>query len=85
MAREKGCKKLGGRTKGTPNKRTSFINSFCEYITDGGGEKFKEELNKLSGKDYVNAFIELSKFSVGDNVTIQANKYIIEALTNKTK
>ena len=85
MAFKKGNKQGKGRPKGSTNRRTSFISAFCEHVTDGGGEKFKEELSKLSGKDYVNAFIELSKFSVDDNGAIQANKYIIEVLTNKTK
>ena len=74
-----------GREKGVPNKKIAFISAFCEHVTEGGGQKFKDELNKLNGKDYVNAFIELSKFSVNKNGSIQANKYIIEALTNKTK
>lgn len=62
MANKKGANKAGGRIKGTPNKRTQQWELFIQFSLEGGLKKFQEELNKLSGKDYVNAFLNLLEF-----------------------
>lgn len=57
-------KKFGGRSKGTPNKETTTIRHYISAITEGGRDKFEEELNKLEGKEYVNSFIQLLDYSL---------------------
>lgn len=57
-------KKFGGRGKGTPNKETTTIRHYISAITEGGRDKFENELNKLEGKEYVNSFIHLLDFSL---------------------
>lgn len=59
---EDGHKKRGGRKKGTPNKKQEQWKMFSEYCLSSGLEKFEEELNKLKGKDFVNAFTNLLEF-----------------------
>lgn len=62
MAAKKGHKKAGGRTKGTPNKRTLQWEAFTEYCLVGGLDKFQKELNSLKSKDFVNAFLSLLEY-----------------------
>lgn len=62
MAAQRGHKKSGGRQKGGKNKKTLILQSFAETIIEGGMEKFERELNKLSGKDYINAYLTLFEF-----------------------
>lgn len=62
MPFDKGNKPLSHRQKGSKNKRTIQWEAFSEYCLDGGLEKFQEELNKLDGRDFVNAFISLLEF-----------------------
>lgn len=62
MAAHKGHKKAGGRVAGVLNKRTEQWNSFVEYCMGGGLERFKIEMDKLEGKDYVNAFTNILEF-----------------------
>lgn len=52
----KGHKKVGGKAKGSKNKSTLILNTFAQTIVEGGMEKFRDELEKLKGRDYVNAF-----------------------------
>jgi len=74
-----------GKRKGKKNKTSAYFNTFCSYIIDGGGEKFKTEFNKLEGKEYVSVFIKLSKFVTDEQNTIVANEYILSTLKGKTK
>jgi hypothetical protein len=64
MPFKKGDKKpkSAGRVKGTPNKRTEKWEDFVEYCLNGGLEKFQEELSKLEGEKYVNAFTNLIEY-----------------------
>lgn len=62
MAFKKGKPKTGGKQKGTPNKKTVVLNTFAETICDGGMEKFKTELSKLEGREYVNAYLQLFEY-----------------------
>lgn len=51
-----------GKPKGAKNKKTKQWEVFSTYCLNGGLIKFQEELNKLDGKDYVNAFTNLLEF-----------------------
>ena len=77
--------KTGGRQKGTPNKKTALINAFINYLIEDGKDKFTEEFNKLSGKDYTDCFLSMVKLSTNKNVSISANQYLCELLNEKIK
>lgn len=55
-------KKTGGRKKGAPNTKTAQWETFSRYCLEGGLKKFRQELDKLEGKDYVHAFTDLLEF-----------------------
>ena len=62
MPKKKGCEKTGGRKPNTPNKKTEQWLIFSEYVLNGGLEKFEQELSKLQGKDFINAFTTLLEY-----------------------
>lgn len=62
MGAPKGHKKVGGRQKGVPNKKTAQWEAFSQYCMEGGLERFQKEMNALKGKDYVNTFVSLLEF-----------------------
>ncbi len=51
-----------GRKKGVKIKRTIQWEVFSKYCMEGGLEKFEKELNKLEGKEYITAFLQLLEF-----------------------
>lgn len=51
-----------GKPKGAINKKTLILESFAKTIVEGGMEKFEQELHKLSGKEFVNAYMTLFEF-----------------------
>lgn len=59
---KKGHEKIGGRTKGTPNKKTEQWDMFASFCLEEGLEKFRKELSTLKGEKYVNAYISLLEF-----------------------
>lgn len=52
---------LKGKPKGA-NKRTLLLKNFAQIIVEQGTDKFNEELDKLKGKDYVYAFMNLMEY-----------------------
>lgn len=52
----------GGRKKNSKNKKTLILNTFAQSIVEGGMDKFKEELDKLTGKEYIHAFMTLFEY-----------------------
>ena len=73
-----------GRPKGAVNKKTIIVKSFIDYILNGNISKFNQEFNKLEGKDYVDAFLRLSKLTLDKktNPHRQADK-LIEVFNEK--
>lgn len=61
MAAPKGNNFAGSR-KGIKNKKTQQWEDFCEYSLGGGLEKFRAELDKLNGKEYVQAYLTLLEY-----------------------
>ncbi len=59
---KKGDKKIAGRTKGTPNKKTEQWEVFADYCLNGGLQRFQQELNSLEGDKFVNAFSALLEY-----------------------
>jgi hypothetical protein len=82
----KGKKKTGGRKAGVPNKKTALIKAFCHYLVEDGFDKFKDEINKLEGKEYVEVFIGLAKISCGSPKNqLAANESLLEFFNTKIK
>jgi len=78
-------KKYGGRVKGVKNKNTAIVGAFCEYLTDSGYIKFKNELEKLNGSEYVRVFVQLLKMSQNNKNDFQSNDILIDILKAKTE
>lgn len=51
-----------GRPKGAKDKRTLQWEEFSKFCMEGGLKKFEKELQTLTGKDYINAFLQLLEF-----------------------
>jgi hypothetical protein len=69
MAFEKGRNKTGGRHLGTRNKMSgNILNSMLEILESNKGE-FEKRLKKLSDKDYVRAYISMSKMVAPKSIT----------------
>ena len=62
MKFEEGHSKIGGRSKGTKNKKTLLLESFAKTIVEDGMEKFQEELMKLRGKSFITAYLDLLEY-----------------------
>lgn len=62
MAFSQGKNKTGGRKAGIKNKHTLLLENFAQTITENGMVRFQEELDKLTGKDYINAYMALFDF-----------------------
>jgi len=64
MPFEKGRNKTGGRKKGVENKDKKQIREFISMYLNEHTERLEQELNKLSGKDYINAITGLLEYSI---------------------
>jgi hypothetical protein len=51
-----------GKPKGSKSKKILIQENFAQYIIDGGMEKFEKELNKLTGKAYIDAYLALFEY-----------------------
>ena len=51
-----------GKPKGAKNKKTLLLDAFANHIIESGMEKFERELKKLSGKDFINAYLTMYEF-----------------------
>ena len=59
---QKGHKKIGGRKKGTRNIKTDQWKMFVKYCMGEGMEKFRTELNKLQGAQFIQRFTDLLEY-----------------------
>jgi hypothetical protein len=59
---KKGDKKIAGRVKGTPNKKTAQWEVFANYCMEGGLERFQQEMDKLKGKQFTDAFTAILEY-----------------------
>ena len=70
-----------GRAVGARTKNHAYLSAFCEYVVDGGGGKFIEEMDKLKGEQYVKVFLELMKLSTnGKRANTIANEFLIRKI-----
>lgn len=51
-----------GKVKGTKNRKTLILDAFAKMVCEDGMTKFMEELQKLKGKDYVNAYMTVFEY-----------------------
>lgn len=80
MARPKGCKKFGGRVKGTPNKATAEIKDMLRQALDesGGVDYFKKQAieNPVSFNTLIAKIIPADvNAKLAGNITIKVVKF----------
>jgi len=63
-------KKLGGRTKGTPNKASVINRGIITQLASGMLEQVMKDIAELDPKDRVNVFIKLAEFGIPKPQTI---------------
>lgn len=51
-----------GRGKGTKNKKTLAWEALGKYLTEDGARKYKAELLRLKGKEYLDAYNKMLEF-----------------------
>jgi len=51
-----------GKKKGTLNEKTKFWNELKDFVTSEGAQRFRDELNKLEGKEYIKAYAMILEF-----------------------
>ena len=69
-------KGTGGRPKGALNKATIMkqdisevtMATFKDWLTGDGISKFKREMQRLEGKDYISAYAIIMEFFVGKKI-----------------
>ena len=52
----------GGREAGSVSKKTLILKTFTETIIEGRMDRFNDELDKLEGRAYVDAFLSLLEY-----------------------
>ena len=75
MARQKndGRGRIGGRSKGTPNKVTSTIKDWISQIIDDNREQVEKDLRKLSPKDRLQVFEKLMQYVIPKQQSVRAD------------
>lgn len=75
MARQKndGRGRIGGRSKGTPNKVTSTIKDWISQIIDDNREQVEKDLRKLSPKDRLQMFEKLMQYVIPKQQSVRAD------------
>ena len=56
------AKEAGKKSKRGVSEKVRFWNELKDYITEKGADKFKAELMKLSGKDFINTYVSVLEF-----------------------
>lgn len=51
-----------GKPKGAVSEKTKFWHELKGFMTNEGAEKYKDELMKLKGKDFINSFALLLEY-----------------------
>lgn len=51
-----------GKPEGTVSEKTKLWNDLKEWMIEGGAEKFKVEMNKLEGKEFIQAYTNILEF-----------------------
>lgn len=53
---------VGGKPKGAKSKKVLVLDTFAKHILEGGMEKFEKEMNKLTGKAYVDTYLAIYEY-----------------------
>jgi hypothetical protein len=64
MPFETGREKTGGRTKGTPNKKTTELREKLIQFTSDNFDEIMNDLKQLKPKDRIQQFIKLMEFAI---------------------
>lgn len=75
MPRQKndGKGRMGGRTKGTPNKTTSKVKDWISQLIDDNRSQIEKDIKKLSPKDRIQVFEKLMQYVVPKQQSVKAD------------
>ncbi len=78
MSRQKndGKGRLGGRTKGTPNRATADLKTWINAILNGERIRFVQNLKALSPSEHVKAVLSLLQYAVPKQAPINATEIV---------
>ena len=69
----KGVRNENGRPLGSKNKSTILIKNTIASILDDNVELFKEKLLQLNDKDFVRAYMDLTKYVIPTMKAVEVN------------
>ena len=69
----KGVRNENGRPLGSKNKSTVLIKNTIASILDDNVELFKEKFLKLNDKDFVKAYMDLTKYVIPTMKAVEVN------------
>lgn len=70
----KGVRNENGRPVGSKNKSTVLIKNTIASILNDNVELFKEKLLKLNDKDFVRAYMDLTKYVIPTMKAVEVNE-----------
>lgn len=75
MARQKndGRGRIGGRSKGTPNKVTSTVKDWISQLIDDNRSQIEKDIKKLSPKDRLQMFEKLMQYVIPKQQSVKAD------------
>jgi len=62
MPFKSGHKKIAGRQIGSLNKTTLIVDTFAKTVVEQGMQRYLDEMEKLKGKAYVDAFLSVFEY-----------------------
>ena len=78
----KGVRNENGRPVGSKNKSTILVKNTIATILDDNIELFKEKLLQLNDKDFVRAYMDLTKYVIPTMKAVEVNDVSEENVPN---
>ena len=78
----KGVRNENGRPVGSKNKSTILVKNTIASILDDNIELFKEKLLQLNDKDFVRAYMDLTKYVIPTMKAVEVNDVSEENVPN---
>ena len=78
----KGVRNENGRPVGSKNKSTVLIKNTIASILNDNVELFKEKLLKLNDKDFVRAYMDLTKYVIPTMKAVEVNEVTEDNVPN---
>ena len=78
----KGVRNDNGRPVGSKNKSTILVKNTIASILDDNVELFKEKLQRLNDKDFVRAYMDLTKYVIPTMKAVEVNEVTEDNLPN---